>query len=406
MPVDKISHYCQKCRHANRAGERNCGRCGTRLMIIVFPPSMRHDDGIVPSYYEDHLLERVSLLELQLAQAIEKIGMISAFFAREAKDIKKEQKFIRDFSNLLKTSNPDIAEKILATESGINNKTVEPIENADGKQPIRIAVLAAHSKPNGELFSHLFGEGARLLERGEEKQAFQMLERAVVLSPKNVPLLVFIAENLYRADKFEKSKTYLEKAFELQPSNEKVLLLLGAIYADAGETANGRKFLSVLADDEKTFELVHFVWGIMAAFDENWTESIAAFKLAANPNGAPELNYLIGSAYYQLKNYEAALNFFDKTFEKDTKYADAHFMKSVIYTIENNLEKHKKEIEFTTAVKEAGAQSADYLSGKKHANAATALPFLHFKQTKKQLLTGGAPRLNKFFRERIFKALK
>ncbi|HXG85163.1 MAG TPA: zinc-ribbon domain-containing protein, partial [Pyrinomonadaceae bacterium] len=96
--MEKISHYCQKCRAANSAGERTCRRCGTRLMLVVFPPSMRHDDGIIPSYYEDHLLERVSLLELQLAQVLEKVKMAYEFFARESKELQKDHKFIRAFS--------------------------------------------------------------------------------------------------------------------------------------------------------------------------------------------------------------------------------------------------------------------------------------------------------------------
>ncbi len=93
-------------------------------MLIVFPPSIRHDDGIIPTYYEDHLLERVSLLELQLAQAIEKIGMISAFFAREARELKKDQKFVRAFSEALKEFSPQIAEKLDNNHSTDNIQAV------------------------------------------------------------------------------------------------------------------------------------------------------------------------------------------------------------------------------------------------------------------------------------------
>jgi hypothetical protein len=71
-------------------------------MLVVFPPSTRHDDAVTPSFYEDHLLERVSLLELQLAQAVEKISMISEVFAREAKELKREQRFVRQFADALK----------------------------------------------------------------------------------------------------------------------------------------------------------------------------------------------------------------------------------------------------------------------------------------------------------------
>ena len=372
-------------------------------MIVVFPPSIRHDEGITPSFYEDHLLERVSLLELQLAQAVEKIGMISAFFAREAKEIKKEQKFIRAFSERLEKQNPELAEEFKRLRG---EKVAETAKFSDKKKRIQNDILKAHGASSRELFTHIFNEGVRLLDEREEKQAFQMLERAVVLSPENVPLLVFAAENLYRADRFGKSKIYLERAFDSEPNNEKVLLLLGALCADAGEVADGRKFLSVPATDENAFGTVHFLWGVMAAFEENWNEALAAFKLAIGDEKTAELHYLIGCVYFQLNNHDAALRSFEKTEASDEKYSDAHFMKSVIYKIAGNTEAEKKELEIAARIKESGAQCADYASGKKQFDATVALPFLHFKHAGKQLVTGGAPRLNKFFRERIFKALE
>lgn len=403
--MEKIAHYCQKCRHANRVGERHCRRCGTRLMIVVFPPSMRRDEGVAPSFYEDHLLERVSLLELQLAQAVEKIGMISSFFAREAKEIKKEQKFIRAFAERLEKENPRLAEEFNRLRG---EKTVERSAGsaaADRKTKNRNEIIAAHANPNRELFAHLVKEGVRLLGAREEKQAFQMLERAVLLSPENVALLVFTAEQLYRADQFERSKTYLERAFDFEPDNATALLLLGAICADAGDVENGRKFLSVLASNEDTFELIHFAWGVMAAFEANWTEALAAFKFALGDENTPELSYLIGCVYFQLANYESALAFFEKTAAADEKYADTHFMKSVIYKLAGDRAAEDKELETAANIKESGAQCAEYLSGKKQFDLPNALPFLHFQRPRKQLLTGGAPRLHKFFRRRILEAV-
>ena len=79
------------------------------------------------------------------------------------------------------------------------------------------------------------------MDEAEEKQAFLNLERAALLSPENVPLLVFIAEKLFRADKFDQVILNLEKAFEIAPRNEKVLILLGAALADFGEAEMARK---------------------------------------------------------------------------------------------------------------------------------------------------------------------
>src|ERR1043166_5058132 len=67
-----ISHYCQKCRAANPLGQEFCQRCGTRLMLVVQSPSVRVD---MPSTtpHEEHLLERMTMLENTLARLAERL---------------------------------------------------------------------------------------------------------------------------------------------------------------------------------------------------------------------------------------------------------------------------------------------------------------------------------------------
>ena len=72
MQRGAILHYCQKCRAANPFGQEFCLRCGTRLMLVVQPPSVRVD---VPSTtpHEEHLLERMTMLENTLARLAERL---------------------------------------------------------------------------------------------------------------------------------------------------------------------------------------------------------------------------------------------------------------------------------------------------------------------------------------------
>lgn len=72
MQQRTISHYCQKCRAANPLGQESCGRCGTRLMIVVHPPSTRVDFSETTPH-EDHLLERLTMLENTLARLAERL---------------------------------------------------------------------------------------------------------------------------------------------------------------------------------------------------------------------------------------------------------------------------------------------------------------------------------------------
>src|SRR2546427_1130588 len=72
MQQRAISHYCQKCRAANPLGQEFCVRCGTRLMIVVHPPSARVD-FTETTPHEEHLLERLTILESTLARLAERL---------------------------------------------------------------------------------------------------------------------------------------------------------------------------------------------------------------------------------------------------------------------------------------------------------------------------------------------
>lgn len=378
-------------------------------MLVVFPPAIRHDDGIVPSYYEDHLLERVSLLELRLAQVTEQLAMAYEFISREAKAFQKDHTLLQSFFETIQKINPDLSDLLSKNTLEIFDEKKGKLKAENKHEQILNAILANHDDKQTELFAHLFKESVKLLEKNEEKQAFSTLERAALISPKNVPLLIFIAESLFRADKFDEARKNLEKAFELAPQNEKVLLLLGAIYADEAETEKARRLLSVLVNIPEKSLCINYIWAMLAAFEENWTESLAAFKQSLGNEEIPEIQYLIGCVYFQLQNHKSALQHLQKATFSDIKYADAWFMQSLIYKIFDNFDneesaKNTRQAAFES--KEAGAQCLEFLKGKAQSDFETALPFLHFNNEKNHLLTKGSLRLNKFFREQIFKSIE
>src|SRR5215213_3605185 len=81
-----VSHYCQKCLAANPLGQELCGRCGTRLMLVVEPPAARFEEGALGATHEEHLLERVSALENRLTRLTDKLEQTLDLLLRQAKN--------------------------------------------------------------------------------------------------------------------------------------------------------------------------------------------------------------------------------------------------------------------------------------------------------------------------------
>lgn len=78
-----FSHYCQQCCAANAFGQEFCLRCGTRLMIVVQPPSVRVD-ALETTPHEEHLLERLTLLENTLARLAERLEQSLKLLLRQS----------------------------------------------------------------------------------------------------------------------------------------------------------------------------------------------------------------------------------------------------------------------------------------------------------------------------------
>jgi len=81
-------------------------------------------------------------------------------------------------------------------------------------------------------------------------------------------------------------------------------------------------------------------------------------------------------------------------------------VQSLIYKLQGDEIKEKNAFEAAVEQKESGAQSLEFLQGKKMLKLETALPFAHFKKKNARILTGGSLRLTKYIREMILLAIE
>jgi hypothetical protein len=95
-----ISHFCQKCRAANPLGQEFCQRCGTRLMLVVQPPSVRVD---VPSTtpHEEHVLERMTMLENTLARLAERLEQALKLLLRQSETAYSNHALVKSLIEML-----------------------------------------------------------------------------------------------------------------------------------------------------------------------------------------------------------------------------------------------------------------------------------------------------------------
>jgi len=128
-----ISHFCQKCRAANPLGQEFCQRCGTRLMLVVQPPSMRVD---IPATtpHEEHLLERMTMLENTLARLAERLEQSLKLLLRQSETTYSNHALVKSLIEILNecgvVDNGQLESKWRAECQKLN----EPAEKQDQKK--------------------------------------------------------------------------------------------------------------------------------------------------------------------------------------------------------------------------------------------------------------------------------
>lgn len=372
-------------------------------MLVVMPPSIKHE-SVWHDYSEEHLLERISHLELRLMQVTDRLSKILDLMLRQSQNIQREHLLVETLVEALE------AAKII--ENGQVSQIWKERQEAEEKkfaanerrERARENALAKTGGTKLDLFTHLVKEGFHLIEHGEEANGLRTLERAAAMSPQNFPLLAFIAEHFFRADKRRQAGEYLEKALLLEPKDAKIALLLGLILTDEGEFERAKILLESCR--EQFGFAANFPLGMIYAAENDFLNALVMFKQAQEENSSAETLYLVGSAFAEIGEPENALKNLQKAVEINANFADAWFMLGAVYLRIDDEKMARESFTRALSAKDAGAQCHAVLKNpKKDVDASINLLFSRISQTKKNLISSSAPRLVKFLREEIERIL-
>ena len=380
-------------------GEEACSNCGTPLMLIVTPPSTRNEMIWSNVSSQEHLLERISLLELRLTQVADRLSQALDLIARQSKTAQKEHLLIETLLDALTASG-------IIENGKINRLWSEKKKNQEERQAAigeqlekkRDLILAKANGGKSDPFAYLVKDGFRLIASGEEKQGVRTLERAAALDPQNFPLLIFIGEHFFRADKPVLAADYLGKARRIAPTNRRISLLLGIISADRGELESATTLLEPFGET-KSFA-AGFALGMVYAAKRQWLNALAAFKraLSAQPNA--ETHYLVGSANAEAGREKIALRHLQKAVELDSNFADAWFMLGSVYLRLGDQDGAKSALSQCLSAHDLASQSQAILRNpKKFAEIAETTLIFRAAQIGRNIISGSSPRFVKLLRE-------
>ena len=122
-----IAHYCQKCLAPNPLGTDFCGRCGTRLMLVVEPTASRFEGGEAAVSTNEHLHERISATENRITRLAERLERSLDLMLRQVQNSSVDRSLVKVLVDVL-------AEEGLINKERLQQQWAQQCEKEAGAQ--------------------------------------------------------------------------------------------------------------------------------------------------------------------------------------------------------------------------------------------------------------------------------
>ncbi len=395
MPKEFEQIRCQRCRAPNPLGQELCDQCGTRLMLVVEPSSLRYEEDSTGGGDAGGMLaERVSSLENNLTRFAEKLERALDLMLKQVQSAHFDHMLLDTLITVLTDAKIMDGAMLARRWREVREKEKFGIDGARRPADARERIVAAYegAEEHKAAFVQLVEDGFKQLAAGNATKGIKLLERAAAHTPHNLPLLSVLGEHFFREGKAGLALRYLEAALAAGGGDLRLRLLFGIGLADSGEgLAGARELLAGVVAEGGPNYAAHYALGRLAAAEGAWAEAATEIKKALGARACAESHFVFALTQYQLGRLRLALRHAGKSLELDDNYAQAFRLLGLIQRRLGDAAASRAALRRASALRRA--DGPDGAGGR-----ATDELLLHdffgaSRETGKGLLTGGDARL-------------
>ncbi len=327
--------YCQVCRAANPDDSEHCLRCQHRLLVLSGPSADREEalegGGEEEFSLDEHLLERISILEEVLKRTGESIRGILGALRRQEEDLLINHAGIATVRDLLERRGLIDAEEWNDRWESRFDSQILTLEKRDRFNSRRERIAALFEGEKREAFLHGLAEAGFALGALHPEKAREHLERAFRLDPTNYDLAHLLGESLFFDGETEAAFGYFAKVLEVKPDHQDALVYSGVICHQRSDRVRAERFLGRAVEVYPEVFLPQFCFGAALAGAGDLTRAVPCLERAVAVDAVPDALYLLGSCHYEAGNLKDAIRHLKEAVRRDPAFEECHHLLGLCY---------------------------------------------------------------------------
>ena len=326
---------CQACGHANPADRDLCGRCHQKLLVLSGAVGDESTELVgereADFSLDEHLLERVSLLEEAVKRTAETIGRLLGAVQKQEKNLLVSQTGFATLRELLERRRLLVREEwsdLWQTKMEAQLKALDKRERFVGARE-RIAALYAGDRRD-EFLSHL--EDAEYALFGfDVERARKSLEQAFRLDRSNYELALYLGEAAFNEGEQGEALTYFERVLEQRADQFEALVFSGVIRHERGDFAGAEALLRRAVQVYPDAFLPHFSLGAVYAATGELGRAAVYLEHAVEIDAVPQALYLLGNCYFEMGRVGDSIRRLREAVRLDPALEEAHYLLGLAY---------------------------------------------------------------------------
>ena len=327
--------YCQVCRAHNHDDSEFCRLCQNKLLVLsgAMPEEEDAFEGSSDEgfSFDEHLLERISILEEVLKRTGETVRNILAALHKQEENILINHAGLATVRDLLEQKSVVGAEEWSDLWESKMDYQLKALEKRERYNHCKDRILSLYSGSKRDSLVRLLEEAEYAFFAFDLDKAMRALEAAFKLQPDNYELALFLGESCFHEGRVDEALHYFSTVLEVKPDHYEGLVYSGVIYHQRGESTLAEEALRRAVVLYPDAFLPHFSLGATYAQRGNLKLAVAFLEKAAQLDRIPQALYLLGSCYYEMGRLKPAIHYLGDAVKLDPAFEEAYHLLGLCY---------------------------------------------------------------------------
>jgi tetratricopeptide (TPR) repeat protein len=330
---------CQVCGTANHDEQEFCSKCQQKLLVLSGGPTGSEEEGehFDPDIdeetfsFDEHLLERISILEEAVKRTAETARHLLAALHKQERNILINQTGLATIRELLEDHRLIRREEWSEIWQSKVNYQMLALEKRERFLIIRDKISALYQGRKRKLFDDLLEDAEYALFAFDIDSALRTLEAAHRLDPENYELNFFLGESYFNEGQTDLALAFFQRALAVMPDHYEGLVFSGVIQHERGNADAARDLLQRAVALYPDAFLPQFSLGAVYAGQGQLARAVMMLEKAVEIDPVPQALFLLGSSLYEMGKITAAIGHLQQVVRLDPAYEEAYHLLGLAY---------------------------------------------------------------------------